>query len=106
MCYHVHHEEAGSVDTHTHTHTQIHILGTLSIHTISGGTIEVSVKQEAVTVSPLYKLPHGVHLKTLDIYYAIFDRIKLDGLSADLHVYCSGLFPLISWCEDKIAGCL
>ena len=44
-----------------------------------------------------YKLPHGVHLKTLDVYCAIFDRIKLDGLSADLHVYCSGLFPLMSF---------
>ena len=44
-----------------------------------------------------HKLPHGVHLKTLDVYCTIFDRIKSDGLSADLHVYCSGLFPLMSF---------
>lgn len=44
-----------------------------------------------------HQLPPGVHLKALDVYCAIFDRIKSDGLSVDLHVYGSGLFPLMSF---------
>ena len=49
-----------------------------------------------------HKLPHGVHLKTLDVYCAIFDRIKSDGLSADLHLYSSGLFPLMSFANIRV----
>jgi len=44
-----------------------------------------------------HKLPHGVHLKALDVYCAIFDRIHPEGLSIDLHIYCSSLFLLMSF---------
>lgn len=49
-----------------------------------------------------FKLPPGVHLKTLDVYCAIFDRIKSDGLSKDLHIYGSGLFPLMSFANIAV----
>ncbi len=42
-------------------------------------------------------LPSGVHIKTLDVYRAIFDRIGPTGLSSDLLAYSSGLFPLITY---------
>lgn len=41
-------------------------------------------------------LPGGVHLKALDVYRAIFNRIGVKGLASDLLVYSSGLFPLLS----------
>lgn len=42
-------------------------------------------------------LPSGVHIKTLDVYKAIFDRIGPSGLSSNLLAYSSGLFPLITY---------
>ena len=40
-------------------------------------------------------LPGGVHLKALDVYRAIFDRIGARGLAANLFVFSGGLFPLL-----------
>ena len=40
-------------------------------------------------------LPGGVHLKAIDVYRAIFDRIGSKGLTSDLLLYSSGLFPLL-----------
>ena len=42
-------------------------------------------------------LPSGVHIKTLDVYRAIFGRIGPSSLSSDLLAYSSGLFPLITY---------
>lgn len=47
-------------------------------------------------------LPSGVHLKTLDVYAAIFDRIKLKGLLPNLLLYSSGLFPLLSYASMSV----
>ena len=47
-------------------------------------------------------LPSGVHLKTLDVYVAIFDRIGPKGLISNLLLYSSGLFPLLSYASMSV----
>ncbi len=47
-------------------------------------------------------LPSGVHIKTLDVYTAIFERIGPSGLSDDLLAYSSGLFPLITYSSMSV----
>lgn len=47
-------------------------------------------------------LPSGVHLKTLDVYAAIFDRIKPKGLLTNFLLYSSGLFPLLSYASMSV----
>ncbi len=47
-------------------------------------------------------LPSGVHLKTLDVYATIFDRIKAKGLVTNLLLYSSGLFPLLSYASMSV----
>eukprot|EP01132_Coremiostelium_polycephalum_P011391 gene11391-13950_t len=39
-------------------------------------------------------LPAGCHIKALETYETIFNRIGLDKLSRDLAIYATGLFPL------------
>jgi hypothetical protein len=41
-------------------------------------------------------LPSGVHLKALETYNLIFERIGKKRLSQDLFIYSVGLFPLMS----------
>ena len=41
-------------------------------------------------------LPSGVHLKALESYNLIFERIGRKRLSQDLFIYSVGLFPLMS----------
>ena len=41
-------------------------------------------------------LPSGVHLKALETYNLIFERIGKKHLSQDLFIYSVGLFPLMS----------
>jgi len=40
-------------------------------------------------------LPSGVHLKAIETYELIFRRLGNKGLSQDLFLYSSGLFPLL-----------
>ena len=47
-------------------------------------------------------LPSGVHVKTLHVYTAIFDRIGRKGLLTNLLVYSSGLFPLLSYASMSV----
>ena len=47
-------------------------------------------------------LPSGVHLKTLDVYATIFDRIGPRGLLSNLLLYSSGLFPLLSYASMSV----
>lgn len=47
-------------------------------------------------------LPSGVHLKTLDVYATIFDRIGKKGLVLHLLLYGSGLFPLLSYASMSV----
>lgn len=47
-------------------------------------------------------LPSGVHLRTLDVYSAIFDRIGSQGLLSNLLVYSSGLFPVLSYASMSV----
>ena len=47
-------------------------------------------------------LPSGVHIKTLDVYRAIFDRIKATGLTENLLVYSSGLYPLFGYASMSV----
>lgn len=47
-------------------------------------------------------LPSGVHLKTLDVYAAIFERIGPKGLLPNLLLYSSGLFPLLTYASMSV----
>ena len=47
-------------------------------------------------------LPSGVHLKTLNVYTAIFDRIGSKGLASNLLVYSSALFPLMGYASMSV----
>ncbi|XP_065193461.1 protein dopey-1 homolog isoform X2 [Sycon ciliatum] len=40
-------------------------------------------------------LPSGCHLKALEVYHLIFQRIGSSGLAHDIFVYATGLFPLL-----------
>ena len=51
-------------------------------------------------------LPGGVHIKVLDVYRAIFERIGTKGLASDLLVYSSGLFPLLGHASMSVRPCL
>ncbi|EDV20549.1 uncharacterized protein TRIADDRAFT_31667, partial [Trichoplax adhaerens] len=41
-------------------------------------------------------LPSGVHLKALETYDVIFQRIGIERLALDLFIYSAGLFPLLA----------
>ena len=47
-------------------------------------------------------LPSGVHLKALSVYTAIFDRIGSKGLTSNLLVYSSSLFPLMGYASMSV----
>lgn len=47
-------------------------------------------------------LPGGVHLKVLEVYKVIFDRVQSDGLTRDLFLYASGLFPLLDHASMQV----
>ena len=47
-------------------------------------------------------LPGGVHLKALDVYKAMFDRIGHKGLVSNLMVYSSALFPLLGYASMSV----
>lgn len=47
-------------------------------------------------------LPSGVHLKVLDVYAAIFNRIGPKGLSGDLFLYSSGLFSVLGFAAMSV----
>lgn len=47
-------------------------------------------------------LPSGVHLKVLDVYTAIFNRIGPKGLSVDLFLYSSGLFSVLGYAAMSV----
>ena len=47
-------------------------------------------------------LPSGVHLKALSVYTAIFDRIGSKGLTSNLLVYSTSLFPLMGYASMSV----
>lgn len=49
-------------------------------------------------------LPSGVHLKALETYHIVFNRIGHIRLATDLPIYAGGLFPLLSHCSTPLKG--
>lgn len=47
-------------------------------------------------------LPSGVHLKALETYHMVFNRIGSERLAQDLPLYAGGLFPLLSHCSTSL----
>lgn len=47
-------------------------------------------------------LPSGVHLKVLDVYASVFNRIGPRGLSGDLFLYSSGLFSVLGYAAMSV----
>lgn len=47
-------------------------------------------------------LPSGVHLKALETYHIVFERIGPTHLAYDLPLYAGGLFPLFSYCATAL----
>lgn len=47
-------------------------------------------------------LPSGVHLKALETYHIIFNRIGASRLARHLPLYAGGLFPLLSHCSTSL----
>ncbi|KAK2197421.1 bifunctional Protein dopey/Dopey [Babesia duncani] len=52
---------------------------------------ETICKRLAQCLNP--QLPTGVHMRALEVYGAIFDKVGPEGLSEDLALFSSGLFP-------------
>jgi hypothetical protein len=46
--------------------------------------------------------PAGLHLKALEVYELIFQRIGARRLARDLSIYAVGLFPLMSYCSTAV----
>ncbi|SPQ96749.1 unnamed protein product (mitochondrion) [Plasmodiophora brassicae] len=57
-------------------------------------------KRLAQCLNPV--LPGGVHLKTLETYKAILERIGSQRLAQDLSLYSAGLFPLLSYASTRV----
>ena len=51
-------------------------------------------------------LPSGVHIKALEVYQLLFSRISSIGLARNLHIFCSGLFPLFSQASTNVKSVL
>lgn len=51
-------------------------------------------------------LPSGVHLKTLETYHLVFQRIGNERLAKDLPIYAVGLFPLLSYAATSLKPAL
>ncbi|VEU21225.1 DEKNAAC102146 [Brettanomyces naardenensis] len=57
-------------------------------------------KTLAQCISP--KLPGGVHLKTIEVYRAIFDILGSDQLSSQVQLWVPGLLPLMSYASISV----
>ncbi|CEP63217.1 Dop1p LALA0_S07e05094g [Lachancea lanzarotensis] len=56
----------------------------------------------ASSLSP--NLPSGVHLKTIEVYSIIFDKIGIDNLSKECNIWIPGLLPLMSYASMSVKG--
>ncbi|AMD18980.1 HBR079Cp [Eremothecium sinecaudum] len=54
----------------------------------------------ASSLSP--NLPSGVHLKTLDVYTFIFEKIEMETLSKECNIWVSGILPLMSYASISV----
>ncbi|AET39311.1 Dop1p Ecym_4246 [Eremothecium cymbalariae DBVPG len=54
----------------------------------------------ASSLSP--NLPSGVHLKTLDVYTFIFQKIGLETLGKECNIWIAGLLPLMSYASISV----
>ncbi|SCU87066.1 LAFA_0E04500g1_1 [Lachancea sp. 'fantastica'] len=56
----------------------------------------------ASSLSP--NLPSGVHLKTIEVYSIIFDKIGIDTLSKECNIWIPGILPLMSYASISVKG--
>ncbi|SCV00115.1 LAME_0G07602g1_1 [Lachancea meyersii CBS 8951] len=56
----------------------------------------------ASSLSP--NLPSGVHLKTIEVYSIIFNKIGVDTLSKECNIWVPGILPLMSYASISVKG--
>ncbi|AGO13687.1 AaceriAGL187Wp [[Ashbya] aceris (nom. inval.)] len=54
----------------------------------------------ASSLSP--NLPSGVHLKTLDVYIFIFEKIGMEALSKECNIWVAGILPLMAYASISV----
>ncbi|AAS54304.2 AGL187Wp [Eremothecium gossypii ATCC 10895] len=54
----------------------------------------------ASSLSP--DLPSGVHLKTLDVYIFIFEKIGMEALSKECNIWVAGILPLMAYASISV----